>query len=354
MTRFLQPARSLALRLMLSAALSLGVSLIVSVPTAHASEPASGTFTATRACEAFQSFKKSTNPGDVKLAPGTGYDIVEVNNAAQDWFRIRVPGAKPAERWVPRDCGGAASATGSPGSAGSTAPGAATTAAPGRSMCSTPDQYDSFVLAMSWQPGFCEWTAGGKKGKPECEAMEDGKLTVTHLTLHGLWPNRQQCGISYGNCAGAPMRLSKETVAYIGPWMPNFLYEDKFGQYEWKKHGTCQTTLDADAYFRRAVDLVKQIDGSEVGQYIRANIGGTISRRAFYERLQAATGSAAYRDSVKLMCAGKYLTEIQVRLPRDYQPGGSLKQLLGDQPAGSGGGTCSGDEIRIEASGPNH
>ncbi len=322
---------------------------IVAPPAAWATTSASGTFTASRACEAFQSFRKNTNPGSVTLSPGTGYTVLESHDAG--WTRVQVPGARPPERWVPNDCG---SATGGAAPVPSTAkrPTARNDApdGAGRGMCSTPDQHDSFVLAISWQPGFCEWTAGGRRGKPECEAMEDGKLKVSNLTLHGLWPNRQQCGISYGNCSNAPMTLSKETIAYIGPWMPNFLYEKGFGEHEWRKHGTCQS-LNPDAYFRRAVDLVKQFNDSGVGRYIRQNIGGSISRREFYERLKTETGSDAYRDSVKLMCSGQYLTEIQVQLPRDFRAGGSLKQLLGDQPGGSGGGTCRRDEIRIEASG---
>jgi ribonuclease T2 len=320
------------------------------LPSAWAA-PASGTFTASRACEAFQSFRKSTNPDGAKLSPGTGYTILETHDAG--WTRVQVPGARPSERWVQNDCGsaGGGSEASAPAKSGrAPAEGNGPSMSGRGDMCSTANEYDSFVLAMSWQPGFCEWTAGGKRGKPECEAMESGKLKVSNLTLHGLWPNRQQCGISYGNCSTAPMNLSKETVAYIGPWMPNFLYEKDFGEHEWRKHGTCQA-MDPDAYFRRAVDLVKQFNDSGVGQYIRQNIGGSISKRAFYEKLKAETGSDAYRDSVKLMCSGQYLTEIQVKLPRDYQAGGSLKQLLGDQPGGSGGGTCRADEIRIEASG---
>lgn len=315
--------------------------------------PASGTFTASRACDALQSFRKGTNPDASKLSPGTGYTILESH--AEGWTRVQVPGARPPERWVPNDCGnagGGSTSTAAPsfGDRSNARSGSDAPSMSGGGMCKTADQHDSFVLAMSWQPGFCEWTAGGKRGKPECEAMESGKLKVSNLTLHGLWPNRQQCGISYGNCSNAPMKLSRETIAYIGPWMPNFLYEKDFGEHEWRKHGTCQS-MPPDAYFRRAVDLVKQFNDSGVGRYIRQNIGGTISRRAFYDKLQAETGSEAYRDSVKLMCSGQYLTEIQVKLPRDYRAGGSLKDLLGDRPGGSGGGTCRGDEIRIEASG---
>ncbi|SFR99747.1 ribonuclease T2 [Mitsuaria sp. PDC51] len=320
------------------------------LPSAWAA-PASGTFTASRACEAFQSFRKSTNPDGAKLSPGTGYTILETHDAG--WTRVQVPGARPPERWVQNDCGsavGGSEVSGPAKSGRAPAEGNGPSMSGRGGMCSTANEYDSFVLAMSWQPGFCEWTAGGKRGKPECEAMESGKLKVSNLTLHGLWPNRQQCGISYGNCSTAPMTLSKETIAYIGPWMPNFLYEKDFGEHEWRKHGTCQA-MNPDAYFRRAVNLVKQFNDSGVGQYIRQNIGGSISKRAFYDKLKAETGSDAYRDSVKLMCSGQYLTEIQVKLPRDYQAGGSLKQLLGDQPGGSGGGTCRADEIRIEASG---
>ena len=197
--------------------------------------PASGTLTASRACEAFQSFRKSTNPDGTKLSPGTGYTILETHDAG--WTRVQVPGARPPERWVQNDCGAAAGGT-APSTSKSTGARPSSddpaTTNTGQGMCKTPDQYDSFVLAMSWQPGFCEWTAGGRRGKPECEAMEDGKLKVTNLTLHGLWPNRQQCGISYGDCGNAPMTLSKETVAYIGPWMPNFLYEKGFGEHEWR------------------------------------------------------------------------------------------------------------------------
>ncbi len=131
---------------------------------------------------------------------------------------------------------------------------------------------------------------------------------MTNLTLHGLWPNRQQWWISYGDCGNAPMNLSKETVSYIGPWMPNFLYEKGFGEHEWRKHGTRQTTLNPDAYFRRAVDHGEAVQRFGRGKYIRQNIGGAISRNTFYEKLKAETGSDAYRDSVKLMCSGQYLT----------------------------------------------
>ena len=54
---------------------------------AWASEPAAGTFTASRSCEAFQSFRKATNPGGARVAPGTAYRVREVNGRDARWVR---------------------------------------------------------------------------------------------------------------------------------------------------------------------------------------------------------------------------------------------------------------------------
>jgi ribonuclease T2 len=219
--------------------------------------------------------------------------------------------------------------------------------------CRTPDLHDSYVLAITWQPGFCEHVAGGDR-KPECEWMARGRLRVDHLTLHGLWPNRRACGGGYGQCGGRPLNLHRETVAYIKPWMPNFYVETDFGAYEWQKHGTCQTAMDDDTYFRRAVDAVATVDRSPAGQYLRAHIGGTISKRAFLAAVNEAAGNTRASNSVVLLCRGRYLYEIRVTLPREFKEGATLAELLGtDLPARptTDRNECRQDQIRIEQSG---
>ena len=338
----------------------LGACLISLLPAfALASETVTGSFTASKACEAFASFAKGTNPGAVQLKPGSSYTVREVNKPGNyERLRVEVPGASPELRWVARDCGAAAL-----GGTPAPSPTAPVAQAPGgddgpqdspggkHQMCSTANQQDSYLLAMSWQPGFCEHTPR-TSGKPECAAMDKGSLVVSNLTLHGLWPNKKACGTRYGNCDGKPFALKKETVAQIAPWMPNFYYENSFGKYEWNKHGTCQS-LDPDAYFTKAVAAVQLVNGSAIGEQILKNIGGSINADKFFATLRSQYGDAA-ASRVMLVCAGQsYLQEIRVQLPLDFSVDKGMAGLVGATPGQGPQTSRCGSDIRIEASGRN-
>jgi ribonuclease T2 len=65
----------------------------------------SGSFLATKDCPAFQSFRKATNPGDIKIVPGHSYPLLAKNAPEASHYRVRIEGAQPAERWVSVDCG---------------------------------------------------------------------------------------------------------------------------------------------------------------------------------------------------------------------------------------------------------
>src|SRR6476659_8221142 len=65
----------------------------------------SGSFLATKNCPAFQSFRKSTNPGGVRIEAGHSYRLLAKNAANATHYRIRVEGAAPPERWVSVSCG---------------------------------------------------------------------------------------------------------------------------------------------------------------------------------------------------------------------------------------------------------
>jgi ribonuclease T2 len=45
--------------------------LVLCCTSVSASSKVSGSFTSTRACDAFQSFRKGTNPGAIRTIPGT-------------------------------------------------------------------------------------------------------------------------------------------------------------------------------------------------------------------------------------------------------------------------------------------
>jgi len=306
-----------------------------------ASESASGSFTATKSCEAFSSFAKRANPGEVKIAAGSAYTIREINKTDYDWLRIEVPGAQPQLRWVQRECGTPELEEGS-----RAARQAAEAAGP---MCSLPNQQDSYVLAITWQPGFCEHARYNGK-KPECDAMNSGALEAKTLSLHGLWPNKQECGVQYGSCSGKPFELSKDTIEKIAPWMPNFFYERSFGAYEWNKHGKCQS-LPPDEYFIKAVSAVRVVNESEVGKMVLGNTGKSIKVNDFFERVKQRYGDKV-ADTITLVCVQrKYLQEIRVSLALDFATDRDLPQLVANaRPAHSRTAGCA-DEIYIEAAG---
>lgn len=312
--------------------------ILFSGVSARASEPVSGTFKAVRACDAFRSFKNGTNPGAVRLTAGESYDAVEINTPAWAWIRVEVPGVVDPLRWVPRDCGTADITTsGTPSTGG------------GGAACNLKDEYDSNVLALSWQPGFCEHDPGGP-AKPECKAMASGDLVVNHLTLHGLWPNRKQCGTQYGACASTPLSLTDETTAMLTPWMPNFLYATSLGSHEWLKHGTCQSRED-DEYFRVAVALVERVNHSAFAGLLTGNTGGQVSITDLLRAIEDEAGAGAGKRVTFVCASGKFLKEIRFSLPRAVDETTGLEALLtGPELPGKQG--CSGDLLTIEGSGP--
>jgi ribonuclease T2 len=219
--------------------------------------------------------------------------------------------------------------------------------------CQRPGLHDTYILALSWQPGFCEHVRSGLR-KPECVAMAKGQITIDHLTLHGLWPNNRACGKEYGHCPGPSLRLRQETTTYIQPWMPNFYYGNDFGEYQWRKHGTCQQGLDDDAYFRKAVDAVITINNSLAGQYLRQSTGGRFSKKRFLEKIVQEVGDAGAADNVLLLCQGEYLYEIRMILDPQFEESSGLASMMKGAlplriaPEGRG---CRQDRIRVERSG---
>lgn len=307
---------------------------------ALASEKVDGTFEAVRDCEAYTSFKKGSNPGLVKLHAGEVYEAVEVNKAPDwDWIRVSVGAANGDLRWVAKGCGYANIEPPSP------------TPGPGsQPACSTPNQYDSYVLALSWQPGFCEHPP--HPDKPECAAMEKDKISISHLTLHGLWPNKNECGTRYGDCSDTPLDLTEDTVAEMAPWMPNFYFSMDFATHEWSKHGTCQER-DDDTYFLLAKDILQRVDKSAIGSYLRDSIGETINTDEYRQYIEDNLGKEV-ADRMQLVCSKKkYLQEIRINLPKELVADDDIaKMLSGAKTFGKFTSKCSGD-IYIERSGKN-
>jgi ribonuclease T2 len=144
---------------------------------ARADVKMTGSFVADAACPATQAIKSGKNPGNISTDAGQSYELLAGNKDAPTYYLIRVPGADPERRWVKVGCGHVS------GGSASTMP-AAPVPAEGDKSAAPGSGKPEYVLALSWQPAFCET----RPGKTECKAQTAVGFDATHFTLHGLWP----------------------------------------------------------------------------------------------------------------------------------------------------------------------
>lgn len=315
-------------------ALMLG--LLVLPDMVSASVPASGEFAATKACQAYQSMREQTNPDDMVLTVGESYSVIEANvPTGTTWYRINVDDANPRKRWVYFECGNArvsiSDNSSSAGSGGASSDGA----------CGVAGQEDSYVLAVSWQPAFCE----GHRDKPECQVSDPDSYQAKNFTLHGLWPNKDSCGTSYGFCgkytkAVRPfckfdkVPMSEQTLEELGVVMPSAACGSCLQRHEWYKHGTCQTDWDADGYFKNAIRLLADFnghDGNGISAFMSKNLGKRVSMKELTEEIDRQFGQGAHRRMQFSCTNGNKLADIYISLPAELDAG-SLASLIQQAP----------------------
>lgn len=304
-----------------------------------ASTPISGKITATQTCEAYVSKNKRTNPDHTRLVVKQEYFIFEANKSTNpDWYRVRIQSARPPERWVSINCGTVKLASGGGGGLGGGGQ---------RETCNTPGLEDSFVLALSWQPAFCDT----HRNKPECRIDDKKSYQARNFTLHGLWPNKASCGKNYGYCGEVrnspgdfcdyPMLpLFTEVRAELGVVMPSAAAGSCLQRHEWFKHGTCQLDWSMDKYFETAVELTKQFNESGIAYYVSRNIGKTVSEKDFINKVDCAQGAGAHKR-LELTCKSGNLVDVYIHLPGTIKQSDDLGMLL-QQAQGNFKSNCGG------------
>ena len=308
-------------------ALALGAGwFFASAYLASADVAVGGLFLATKDCPAFQSFRKATNPGGVKIEAGHYYPLLAKNATNATHYRVRIEGATPPERWVSVNCGSSQDEGAEGGLQNSEAGSSASDA-----------QRAELVLSLGWEPGFCE----GHADKPECASQTLGRYDATHFTLHGLWPQprgRQYCNVSQslidtdkkGDWQVLPdVDLGVETRARLATAMPGT--QSFLERHEWIRHGTCYGGGDAEAYFREALSLVDEINNSAVQALFAANVGQEITVAAVRSAFDAAFGVGS-GDRVRLACkpngSQRLITEITIGLAARPDGSHTLAELI--------------------------
>lgn len=226
--------------------------------------------------------------------------------------------------------------------------------------CDQAPSITNYVLALSWQPAFCE-THGEK---PECRGLDGADFAAGNLTVHGLWPNDgpnsgpTYCDVDAATkaldqpqswCELPKPKLTEQTRGALAPAMPGVA--SCLDRHEWIKHGTC-SGIDADAYFAQSVRLAAAIQATKLGEAVARNIGKNVTPRQLINAFEAEFGAGSGK-ALTLICTrrngGAYLAEIRIALQSLGK--GALERddlyLAEDPPAGS----CP-EMLRIDAAGP--
>ena len=214
-----------------------------------------GYFIARTKCPAFQSVRKQSNLGDVYTQAGRVYELRGKNKEPGSHYKIRIDG-QPPDRWVAMNCGEHVVPMGADGQRGSASRSDATSNCGGSGRACFQEM--SVVLAVSWQPAFCE----RHPLKPECKTQAPDRFDANHFALHGLWPDGVYCGVS-DEIMGKdktnkwdqlpPLALSQTLRRELLKKMPGML--SALHRHEWIKHGTCYGDATPQKYFEDSASV---------------------------------------------------------------------------------------------------
>lgn len=202
-----------------------------------------------------------------------------------------------------------------------------------------PARFDYYLLALTVAPAFCEDAPPRKRNDPQCRALSDAAFKAMPLTLHGLWPNRQDrdhpqwCGGEkrVASCRMPAVRLPAETHIRLARAMP--ATADCLDRYQWAKHGRCAGLSEAD-YFTAAAALAERVNralGPEIARHTGREVALATLRAALARR------DPALLDAIGFDCRtprtserGKrrpMLREVRVVFERDPLTGAPGKPL---------------------------
>lgn len=303
------------------------------VGSANAFEKLDGFFISFQACEAYLSKNRLTNPGDIRTFPFHAYKINAINKAGGDFYQVQIPDAPvTSDRWVSTSCGLHVIDAGTVTSTGPSDPVVVTPPSGSES--------EENLLALSWQPAFCET----KPGKKECIQLNNGLLPVTEtqLSIHGLWPQPRgnvYCGVPralvdlddagrWSELAELPLDMeTREALDVAMPGTASFLQ-----RHEWIKHGTCFLGEGgADEYYDDTLLVTETINNSIVGAFLSDHVGAEVSTEEIRARFDEAFGQGS-GDRVQFHCVGDgsriLIQEIKINLRGLIRPETPLNELL--------------------------
>jgi len=161
--------------------------------------------------------------------------------------------------------------------------------------------FKHYVLALTWQPGFCH--------NGSCDSNQSHNVLIG---LHGLWASRPQVlinrgikapqwwhkGCDYFHHSNRAPNLASETKARLSKLMPQLSHS--LLKHEYDKHVQC-FGFGAEAFFSKLIKLRNDVADSMFGAYLKDHKGKTVS----HNKVRAAFTNAfntAHSDSLQLRC----------------------------------------------------
>ena len=190
------------------------------------------------------------------------------------------------------------------------------------------------ILAVSWQPGFCET----RPNRKECSGQTAKRYDATHFSLHGLWPMKKSyCGVTAdmrardrkGDWLDLPKPAMGEEIAEkLLITMPGT--QSGLDRHQWLRSGTCQGGT-AEVYFARQLSLLDELNGSAVRALFAGRLGAQVTEAEIKRAFDASFGKGA-GERVRMRCqkagARNVITGLTIGLAGDLSKGVGLSDLM--------------------------
>lgn len=170
--------------------------------------------------------------------------------------------------------------------------------------CSWADDFDYYVLSLSWSASFCDIKGDAKRSK-QFDADMDYKWI-----LHGLWPQYHQGWPDYCKTNERPPSRAMTQA------MTDIMGTSGLAWHQWKKHGTCSGLSAAD-YFATSREAYGQIVQPTVlnplDELVR--VPASVIEEAFIK-----ANPQFQRDMITITCKQSYIQEARVCLSKGLEP----------------------------------
>jgi ribonuclease T2 len=127
--------------------------------------------------------------------------------------------------------------------------------------------------------------------------------------MHGFWPQYER---GYPQFCADSSKVPAATIQHMLPIMP----AEKLIQHEWDRHGTCSGLPQAE-YFQTIERVFKSIS---VPADFKTPIKQINVTPASIRKKFVAANPKLSEQSVRVLCGGRYLSEVRVCLAKDLKP----------------------------------